>query len=130
MEQHINNYEHIKEQVLKELKETYILIPKESQPKLDLSPLWKKYLDLILQKCYKQEIYHNGFSQKDGIKNAITRVVCLHFGCYKIKDLSGKQYEEFYSEIERFINEYIGVRDVDGIKSFTDNYMSKIDGGE
>lgn len=94
--------EKIKQELLKELKEKYQLVPIKAK-QFSVADIFEKYNDEICKKIHIE----NNFSNRQSIEQAIRKVVAMHFGVSKIKDLDTEKRNEYRIELERVIKEYI-----------------------
>jgi hypothetical protein len=98
----MDDKEKLKQELLEELKKEYTLTPiKEKQ--FSVSDILDKYIDDICIECGIPDTWSN----KQGIFQAIRKVVCLHFKTYQLKYINPNDRVNFREETERFIKEYI-----------------------
>lgn len=94
--------ERIKQELLEELKEKYQLVPIKSK-QFSVADIFEEYDDEI---CKKMHI-ENNYSNRQSIEQSIRKVVAMHFGVSKIKDLDAEKRNEYRIELDRFIKKYI-----------------------
>lgn len=94
--------EELKKELLDELKKEYKLIPIKEAP-LNVSDILDKYYDDI---SIKIDVPLD-WNAKQGIAQAIRKVVCMHFGYAQMKYVPQTMKNDFRLEFEKFIKEYI-----------------------
>lgn len=98
--------EKLKQELLEELKQEYYLKPKSDR--LQVNDILEKYENDLIQ-IGGRTFAHNGWSQKESIKQAIRKIVCLKMGVQQMKDVPKNKYTDFRLEVERIITNYLGL---------------------
>lgn len=100
--------EKLKQELLEELKQEYYLKPKSDR--LQVNDILEKYENDLIQ-IGGREFAHNGWSQKESIKQAIRKIACLRMGVQQMKDVPKDKYTDFRLEVERIITNYLGLEE-------------------
>lgn len=98
----MDDREKMKQEILAEIKKEYQLIPKKDKP---------FYVTDIIEK-YEKQIFdrlqiENNYSNRQTLGNVLRKVVAMHFGIFRLKDLNPEQRNAYRNELENFINKYI-----------------------
>lgn len=95
--------EEFKKEILKELKEEFLLIPIQKNGQIITSDIFDKYIYDI---CNKLNI-ENNYSNRNAVTGAIRKVVAMKMGYLNATSIPQKDFKIYRKELDNFIQNYI-----------------------